>query len=50
MYGFKFWENGHYYIRVSNFPHMNYWGYSAKEAERKYREQFNLRYKHITWY
>ena len=34
-------------IKVDGFPVMDYYGYSQKDAERKYREKFGLRYKRL---
>lgn len=34
-------------IEADGYPHMCYIGYSIKEALRKYRDQFGLRYKHM---
>lgn len=49
VYGYKKWRNGFFIIKIGNYPEMSYLFYSAREAEKKYREAFDLKYKRITW-
>lgn len=49
MTGRKGFVNGVYVIQVDGYEKMKYWFYSAKDAEKQYRKDNNLRYKHIEW-
>lgn len=48
-YGFIHGGNSQvsFYIRVDGYPEIGFNGYSLKEALRKYRNDYDLRYKHI---
>lgn len=49
MYGFINKGNTQvsFYIRVEGYPEIAYLDYSLRDAIRKYRETYGLRYKHI---
>ena len=51
MYGFIHKGNTtvSFYIRVDGYPEIGFGGYSLKDALRKYRRDYGLRYKHITF-
>ena len=49
MTGRKGFINGVYVIKVDGLPRIRYFFYTARNAEKKYREDYNLRYKHIEW-
>ena len=49
MYGRKGFSSGVYVICVSGYPKMRYPFTSARDAEKAYREEFELKYKHIAW-
>lgn len=45
-------NTGAYKMHSPLFPYDEtrvYIGYSLKDMKRKYREDFNLKYKHIDW-
>ena len=48
--GVKRYRDGFYVIKVDGFPQVRYLWFSRRDAEREYREQFNLKYKRIYWY
>lgn len=47
--GKKGFVDGVYVVKVESFPKYRYFFTSAREAEKNYREQFNLKYKKINW-
>lgn len=49
MYGFinKGNTQASFYIRVDGYPEEGYLYYSLRDAIRKYRDAYGLRYKHI---
>ena len=49
LYGTIFGGRNGFELHVSGFPYMTYIGYSLREAKRKYRDDFGLRYKKICW-
>ena len=49
MYGRKGFISGVYIICVSGYPKMRYLFTNARDAEKAYREEFGLKYKHISW-
>ena len=49
MTGRKGRVNGVYVVKVDGFPRVRFFFTSAREAERRYREEFGLRYKRIDW-
>ncbi len=48
--GSKWFSEGVYNIKVAGFPRIRFIWYSRREAEKQYREQFNLKHKKIKWY
>lgn len=49
MTGRKGFLKGVYVIQVDGYEKTRFFFYSAKEAEKKYREDNNLKYKKIEW-
>ena len=49
MTGRKGFVNGVYVIQVDGYEQTRFFFYSAKDAEKQYRRDHNLRYKHIEW-
>lgn len=49
MTGRKGFVNGVYVIQVDGYHKTRYFFYSARNAEKQYRQDNNLRYKHIEW-
>lgn len=49
MHGRKGFVNGVYVVQVDGFPRWRYFGYNRRDAERDYRNKFNLKYKRIEW-
>ena len=49
MTGRKGFVNGVFVIHVDGLRRVRFFGYSAREAEKKYREDNNLKYKRIEW-
>lgn len=49
MSGRKGFVNGVYVIQVYGFPKMRYFFYTARQAEKEYRNAHNLKGKHINW-
>ena len=49
LYGKKGFINGVYIVQVSGYEKIRYFFYNAREAEEKYREDHNLKYKKIAW-
>jgi len=49
LYGKKGFVDDVYIVKVESLPKYRYFFTSAREAEKSYREQFNLKYKRITW-
>lgn len=47
--GYARFENGWFVVKVEGFPRMRFLWYSKREALRKYREAYNLKYKKIIW-
>lgn len=50
LYGFIYhtMHNG-IELHIGNYPYMQFVGYTLKQAQKKYRETYNLKYKKITW-
>ena len=49
MTGRKGYVDGVYVICVSGYPKIRFWWFSARNAEKEYRQQFGLKGKHISW-
>ena len=49
MTGRKGFVNGVFVIQVDGLRRVRFFGYSAREAEKKYREENNLKHKRIEW-
>ena len=49
LYGFISGGPGCYHIKIEGYPVMNYMWYTKRESIRRYREQFNLKYKRVLW-
>lgn len=46
-YGPSTW--GGFYLKVEYLPDRLYCGYSMREAQKRYRDEFGLRYRKIEW-
>lgn len=49
LFGKKGFVDGVYIVHVLGYKRMRYFYYSAREAEKEYREKNNLKYKKIQW-
>lgn len=49
MTGRRGFVNGVYVVQVDGYERIRFFFYSAREAEKKYREDHNLKYKKIEW-
>lgn len=49
LYGSKGFVDGVYIVQVSGYEKIRYFSYNAREAEKKYRQDHNLKYKKIAW-
>lgn len=47
LYGKKGFVDGVYIVQVSGYEKIRYFFYNAREAEKKYREDHNLKYKKL---
>ena len=47
--GRKGFVNGVYIVAVYGYPKIRFFFYSAREAEKKYRADYGLKYKRIEW-
>lgn len=50
LYGFVYHGNhGIIELHIAGYPYHKFWLYTEKQAKKRYRELFNLKYKKITW-
>lgn len=50
LYGFIYHNgNGSIELHINNYPYHVFYGYTLKQAQQRYRQLFNLKYKRIIW-